>query len=336
MRPKHVKGVWAANCNREAIETLEPLTQAHKIPGLIELCRSTAIHGRTTGPATGKRGVVGERQRAGEAQVTGPARPGAVANSSGVSLTWAIAELYRLMPEGRVRFAASVARPSPCWPGGLGAATVFPFEVSLPLYWPAQEKVGKECRGMLVVLVAEQAAQAASNGVGPHGRLQRASDVLGRQPRRERGRHCDDHRAHRLPAVQVQRELEGVLRPDQEAGHRGQHRPRDQALRRGRLPYAATRQGGPHARQQGPRRDRRRDEREDGRAPARRREAHRVALVARQHRDAHRAARNGHRPHRDVQRGVRPPPLRGAAPAPACRSVSPRPCTTRPWASASP
>ena len=58
------------------------------------------------------------------------------------------------------------------------------------------------------------------------------------------------------------RELEGVLRADQEAGRGRQHRPRDQAVRRERLPDPAAREGGAHPRQQGRRRDRRGAQRE--------------------------------------------------------------------------
>ena len=156
------------------------------------------------------------------------------------------------------------------------------------------------------------------------------------EPRRARAIVIDDHRrALRVPARHVPRELEGVLRADQEAGHGGQHRPRDQALRRERLPDAAAREGGPHARQQGPGRDRRCAEREARRAQARGREAHRRALVAREHRDADRPARHRARSDPHVRRHLGAGPLAGRQAAHARRTASPRPCTTRRSVSAS-
>ena len=121
----------------------------------------------------------------------------------------------------------------------------------------------------------QQAAQAASGGGGLMAAFKENPTFLVDQPRRERVVIAMIIERIAFQLAQVPRELEGVLRADQEARHRRQHRPRDQALRRGRLPDAAAREGGPHAREQGPGRDRRRDEREDRRAQARGREAHR-------------------------------------------------------------
>ena len=85
-------------------------------------------------------------------------------------------------------------------------------------------------------------------------------------------------------------------------GDRGQHRPRDQALRRGDYPTLQLVKAGLTHANKGPGRDRRRDEREDQRDQTRRRKAHRVALVAREHRDARRPPRHGARPHPHLRR----------------------------------
>ena len=69
---------------------------------------------------------------------------------------------------------------------------------------------------------------------------------------------------------------------------------------------------------------------------ARGRKARRLALVARQHRHPHRSHRNRRRSDHDVQRRVRSAALGGAAPGAALAAASRRPCTTRRSASASP
>ena len=152
---------------------------------------------------------------------------------------------------------------------------------------------------MLVVLVAEQAAQAAGGSAGLMGAFKERPHVLGRQSGGERGRHRDDRRARRVPALEVQRELERVLRADQEARHRRQHRPRNQALRCGRLSDLQLVKAGLTHANKGPDEIDAAMSEKMGELRARRREARRFALVARQHRDAHRSDRNRRRSDHD-------------------------------------